>query len=56
MGKALVKVSASIVLYNNDVEEVKKLINNFFKVTEDIEEVNLFLVNNSPSNIELSNS
>ncbi|KAF0334031.1 glycosyltransferase family 2 protein [Pediococcus acidilactici] len=50
----MVKISASIVLYNNDVEEVKKLINNFFKVTEDIEEVNLFLVNNSPSNVKLS--
>lgn len=54
MGKTLTKVSASIVLYNNDIVEVKKLVDNFLKVTEDIEDVALFLVNNSPNNVELS--
>ncbi|NFA48215.1 glycosyltransferase family 2 protein, partial [Pediococcus acidilactici] len=43
VGKTLVKISASIVLYNNDVTEIKKLVSNFFEVTTDIEEVKLFL-------------
>ena len=54
VGKTLVKISASIVLYNNDVTEIKKLVSNFFEVTTDIEEVKLFLVNNSPDNVDLS--
>jgi GT2 family glycosyltransferase len=50
----VLKISGSIVLYNNALDDVDHLVNNFLNVTSDIEDVCVYLVNNSNDNIELT--
>jgi GT2 family glycosyltransferase len=49
----MVKVSISVVLYNNSEEQINKLINNLKEVTSDFTNVDIYLVDNSPDNQEL---
>ncbi|KGI02456.1 glycosyl transferase [Oenococcus oeni IOEB_C52] len=45
-----VSVSLTVVLYNNKIKSVRKLINNILATTKSFHGVTLFLVNNSPEN------
>ncbi|VDH12714.1 glycosyltransferase WelF [Lactiplantibacillus plantarum] len=47
-------VSISIVLYNNTVKTVNNLVRNIEKSTNDLSDVKLYLVNNSPENESLT--
>ena len=46
-------LSIATVLYNNTNNDVIKIINNISEVTENFDKVDLFLINNSPQNVEL---
>lgn len=47
-------VSISIVLYNNTAKTVNSLVKNVEKSTKNLVDVQLFLVNNSPENEDLT--
>ncbi|MFT8982489.1 glycosyltransferase [Oenococcus sp.] len=50
-----VSLSLAVVLYNNEVGTVVKLIKNLLSSTRSFNNVALFLVNNSPENVDLQN-
>ncbi|MCT4376634.1 glycosyltransferase family 2 protein [Leuconostoc suionicum] len=47
-------ISMSIVFYNNDISSVNKIVNNLVEVTSTFINKKIFLINNSPQNIELN--
>lgn len=50
----LTPISMSIVFYNNDISSVNKIVNNLVEVTSTFINKKIFLINNSPQNIELN--
>lgn len=50
----MTSLSISIVLYNNKESTVDKIIENLSNVTRNINQVDLFLINNSPDNDEMN--
>lgn len=50
----LTPISISIVFYNNDISSVNKIVNNLVEVTSTFINKKIFLINNSPQNIELN--
>lgn len=48
------KISCSIVLYNNNLEKIDNLIDNFFQATKDIENTQIYLINNSNTNNKIT--
>lgn len=52
-GIIMASLSISIVLYNNKADTLDGIIKNISNVTRNLSKVDLFLVNNSPSNVQM---